>query len=159
MPNDKFVSLVSDHIINKVHEFEEFYFEDAISGFDYKKHNLELTAQQIVLLSMNNSEDTLKYLLAKGIIETGKDSRKHKLTNFGREVKAQRGYENYISFIQKRDKSFLDTATWTRWIAIFTAGTLAMLIITEIRTCTHENRRINDTTNKANTSKLLDTSK
>jgi len=159
MANDRFVSLTSDYILNKVHEFEEFEFGEAISGFDYKKHNLELTGPMIVLLSNNISEGTLKFLRAKGIIEYIDTNGKYKLTDYGREIKLHGGYQGYLDFIKRRDKSFLDTAKWTMWIAYFTAGTFIMLIITEIRTCNHENRRINDTTNKATISKLLDTSK
>jgi len=153
METPSFVPFASDHVINSVHEYETFLFNEKLLDFDHKKFNPELTPEQQILIGLDKSHATLPYMLKKGFIEIDSISQKYILTDFGRQVKVYGGYQNYLNFIRKRDDAIFETVTWTKWVAIFTGLTVVVLIVTSITTCNHESKPVKETFRQDSTGK------
>jgi hypothetical protein len=134
----EYVHHASDHVINSVHEYESFDIREKLGDFDHTKYNPSLSPQQQVLIDLDKAALTREYMIAKGFIELDPYSLKYSLTDFGRLVKTYRGYQRYLDFIEKRDQAIFDTVKWTKWVAIFTAATVIVLIATLIVTCNQE---------------------
>ncbi len=157
MTTENFISILADHVLSTVTGEQEFKVDDEINKSDHKKNGLNLTADQSIMYSHYKGEPVIKLLKKRNLIDEGSKFGLHKLSEFGIEIKEEYGsYKKYKEFIKRRENSQLDIVKWTKWVAIFTGLTVVVLILTEIRSCTHEKSLINDTTNKADTSKALE---
>ena len=160
MPNIELALCVTDFVINNVHEYEVFELTKVLSKFDYRKYSIAVTGKEEVMLAAYTSQDSLDFMIAKGIIEPTDSRGNYRLTNFGREIKVHKGYNNYVDWVRRKDNALFENVHWTKWAAIGAIATAIFTLCALFKDCScnhiYPKNLQTDTINRAKTKTELE---